>query len=221
MGKLMINGEQYPAIVVKAGLDDTQTRKDATWSSNKINEELEDVRSELDIIVEEANKNTTINDEVESLTTTWSSKKTSDEIDALISDTTSSTSSTWSSSMIAQQDGVKQVFYASATSYPSIFWVLSDETTGVFWFKHTLSSSGGIQSVEGYADLTHNTVRLISGSENEINVYVGTDTTSGKKGVRFTVAWGDNATTSCKITEARPVTAIPTQIATRQHNPRQ
>jgi hypothetical protein len=80
MGKLMINGEQYPAIVVKAGLDDTQTRKDATWSSDKINEELEDVRSELDIIVEEANKNTTINDEATSLTTTWSSKKTSDEI---------------------------------------------------------------------------------------------------------------------------------------------
>lgn len=80
MGKLMINGEQYPAIVVKAGLDDTQTRKDATWSSDKINEELEDVRSELDIIVEEANKNTTINDEATSLTTTWSSKKTSDEL---------------------------------------------------------------------------------------------------------------------------------------------
>ena len=80
MGKLMINGEQYPAIVVKAGLDDTQTRKDATWSSDKINEELEDVRSELDIIVEEANKNTSINDELESLTTTWSSKKTSDEL---------------------------------------------------------------------------------------------------------------------------------------------
>jgi hypothetical protein len=80
MGKLMINGEQYPAIVVKAGLDDTQTRKDATWSSDKINEELEDVRNELDIIVEEANKNTTINDEIESLTTTWSSKKTSEEI---------------------------------------------------------------------------------------------------------------------------------------------
>lgn len=80
MGKLMINGEQYPAIVVKAGLDDTQTRKDATWSSDKINEELDDVRGELDIIVEEANKNTTINDEVTSLTTTWSSKKTSDEL---------------------------------------------------------------------------------------------------------------------------------------------
>lgn len=80
MGKLMINGEQYPAIVIKAGLDDTQTRKDATWSSDKINEEFEDVRSELDIIVEEANKNTTINDEVTSLTTTWSSKKTNDEL---------------------------------------------------------------------------------------------------------------------------------------------
>ena len=80
MGKLMINGEQYPAIVVKAGLDDTQTRKDATWSSDKINEELEDVRSELDIIVEEANKNTTISDGTTSLTTTWSSKKTSDEL---------------------------------------------------------------------------------------------------------------------------------------------
>ena len=47
MGKLMINGEQYPAIIVKAGLDDTQTRKDATWSSNKINEELIDLCLEL------------------------------------------------------------------------------------------------------------------------------------------------------------------------------
>ena len=102
MGKLMINGEQYPAIVVKAGLDDTQTRKDATWSSDKINEELEDVRGELDIIVEEANKNTTINDEATSLTTTWSSKKTSDEIDAQTAnrqvktfDNTSSSTEKW------------------------------------------------------------------------------------------------------------------------------
>lgn len=126
---------------------------------------------------------------------------------------TGSTSSTWSSSKIAQQDGIKQVFYASSTSYPSIFWVLSDATTGVFWFKHTLSDSAGVKSVEGYTDLTHDTIRLISGSD--INVAVETDAISGKKGVRLTAAWGDSSTTSCKITEARPVTAIPTQIVTR------
>lgn len=80
MGKIMINGEQYPSFVVKTGLDDSSIVKDKTWSSSKINEELEDVRGELDIIVEEANKNTSINDEVESLTTVWSSKKTSNEL---------------------------------------------------------------------------------------------------------------------------------------------
>jgi len=132
-----------------------------------------------------------------------------------INDSSTSTTSTWSSNKIAQQDGVKQVFYASSTSYPSIFWVLSDATTGVFWFKHTLSDSSGVKSVEGYADLTHNVARLISGSGSDINVSIGTDTISGKKGVRLIVAWGDSSTTSCKITEARPVTAIPTEIVTR------
>lgn len=61
-------------------INDSEIQTNSTWSSSKINEELEDVRGELDIIVEEANKNTSINDEVESLTTVWSSKKTSDEL---------------------------------------------------------------------------------------------------------------------------------------------
>ena len=153
---------------------------------------------------------------------TWSSKKTSDEIakveskvDGLLDNSSTSTTSTWSSSKIAQQDGIKNVFYASPSSYPSIFWTLSDATTGVFWFKHTLSDSAGVKSVEGYADLTHNVARLISGSGSGINVSIGTDTTSGKKGVKFAVPWGYSSTASCKITEVRPVTAIPTQIVTR------
>ena len=74
-------GVSYDVIdYVDRKINDSEIQTNTTWSSSKINEELEDVRGELDIIVEEANKNTSINDEVESLTTVWSSKKTSDEI---------------------------------------------------------------------------------------------------------------------------------------------
>lgn len=61
-------------------INDATTNTKTTWSSSKINEELEDVRSELDVIIEGANKETPIDDTVASLTTVWSSKKISEDL---------------------------------------------------------------------------------------------------------------------------------------------
>ena len=80
-------------------INDNTVNPKSVWSSQKVNDELEDVRNELDIIVEEANKSTSINDSVTSQTTVWSSKYTSEKIAGVIDDTKSSgdTATTWSS----------------------------------------------------------------------------------------------------------------------------
>ena len=80
-------------------INDNTVNPKSVWSSQKLNDELEDVRNELDIIVEEANKSTSINDSVISQTTVWSSKYTSEKIAGVIDDTKSSgdTATTWSS----------------------------------------------------------------------------------------------------------------------------
>ena len=127
-----------------------------------------------------------------------------------ISDNETVEDKTWSSSKIAQQDGIKQVFYASSF-YPTIFWILSDDTSGVFWFKHTLSRDDTVKTVEGYADLTNDKV-IITTNVGKVNTKISTDSISGKKGVviRITMMTGD-----VKITEARPLTATPTLITNR------
>lgn len=159
-----------------------------------------------------------IDDETTSTDTVWSSKKTSDEIaeveskvDGLLDNSSTSETSTWSSSKVAQQDGIKQVFYASSASYPTIFWILSDDTSGVFWFKHTFSRDDTVKTVEGYADLTNDKV-IITTNVGEVNTKISTDSISGKKGVviRIIMMTGD-----VKITEARPLTATPTLITNR------
>ena len=128
-----------------------------------------------------------------------------------ISDSSTSEKSTWSSSKIAQQDGIKQVYVGTSTSYPINFWILSDDTSGVFWFKHTFSREDTVKTVEGYADLTNDKV-IITTNVGEVNPKISTDSISGKKGVLIgiTMTTGD-----VKITEARPLTATPTLIVPR------
>ena len=96
-------------------------------------------------------------------TEVWSSLTSDDikylgNIAKLDDSSTGDTTSTWSSSKIAQQDGIKQVFYATETSYPAIFTILSKSTTGVFWFKHTRIDVYGLKSVEGYYDIKNSNI---------------------------------------------------------------
>ena len=55
MGKIMINGEQYPSFVAKTGLDDTGIFEDKAWSSKKTSDEIAEVETALPNIKKFAN----------------------------------------------------------------------------------------------------------------------------------------------------------------------
>ena len=142
-------------------INDSEIQTNTTWSSRKINEELEDVRGELDIIVEEANKNTSINDEVESLTTVWSSKKTSGEI-------------------ATKKDAAKLLNNAS----DSTKW-LKLELGSSSKFQPIIISDqyGGKVEILGMADDgTYKPVKLVRHSYGDWNTYSATDYTTTSAG---------------------------------------
>ena len=82
MGKIMINGEQYPSCVVKSDIDDSRISDKKAWSSAKVNNELEDIRNELVTVAEEVGAE--ISDSTTSTDAVWSSNKTKTYVDGQI-----------------------------------------------------------------------------------------------------------------------------------------
>ena len=159
-GFLVINGQTIGLQSSPARINDYEVSKGSVWSSDKVNAELEDVRNELDIIVEEANKNTTISDGITSLTTTWSSKKTSDEI--------------------AKKQDIAQTFSSSSETK----WLkLALGTSSNFHPIVVSDQYGGKVEILGMTDDgTYKSVKLVRHSYGDWNTYSATDFTTTTQG---------------------------------------
>lgn len=99
---------------------------------------------------------TNIDDTQTSETSVWSSKKTSDEIDALISDTASSTTSTYSSAKINELNANRQVKTFNNTSSTTEKWykICSALTTGIGCnIKLTASRADSTATVQYFSAL--------------------------------------------------------------------